>query len=292
MPRAWPALDLQGLGASDLLQAALIEYDVAAIDERTPDLWRVFFATTGARDRAAADLPTQFADLSATPVDVPDEDWAARSQASLRAVRVGAIIVAPPWDVPEPTTGAPVVIVIEPSMGFGTGHHATTRLCLAALQAIDLRDVTVADVGTGSGVLAIAAARLGARHAVGVDDDADAIASARENLTINERAAVAFHVADLRTATLEPADVVLANLTGGLLEAAAPRLGHLTTPTGRLILSGLTTDEEARVLAAFAPLVVERRGQEDEWVCVTLMRAGGLGAAAGPLGDTVEGGDR
>lgn len=275
MPRAWPALDLEGLGAPDLVQAALTDYDVAAIDERTPSLWRVFFATTHERARAAATLSAQFADLSTTPVDVPDEDWAARSQASLRAVRAGAIIVAPPWDVPAPEAGDTIVLVIKPSMGFGTGHHATTRLCLAALQAIDLRDRSVADIGTGSGVLAIAAARLGARRAVGIDDDADAIASALENLALNGHPAVTLRVADLRTEDLDPADVVLANLTGGLLEAAAPRVCQVLASTGRLILSGLTADEEAQVLAAFAPLVVERRGQEDEWVCVTLVRGPG-----------------
>ena len=83
------------------MQAALVDYEATAVDERSSEDWRVFFTTGDERDRAQAALHVQFPDLSITPVDVPDENWAARSQASLRAIRVGTIIVAPPWDVPD-----------------------------------------------------------------------------------------------------------------------------------------------------------------------------------------------
>jgi ribosomal protein L11 methyltransferase len=269
--RSWPALDVGNLRTPDLVQAALSDYAVAAIDEGSTDTWRVFFQTATERDRAATALHMQCPELSIAPTDVPDEDWAARSQASLHAVQVGDIVVAPPWDVPAAGARPRLVIVIKPSMGFGTGHHATTRLCLAALQALDIDDRTVIDVGTGSGVLALAAARLGARDVVGVDDDPDAIASAQENLELNGQPDVRLHVADVRTGDLVPADVVLANLTGGFLEATAPRLRQLMATGARLILSGLTADEEPQVVAAFGSLRVERRAQEDEWMCVTLI---------------------
>ena len=176
------------------------------------------FTTAAERDRAAAGLRAAIRRTSRIePLDVPDEDWAARSQASLRAVHVGRLIVAPPWD-------APVTIVVQPSMGFGTGHHATTRLCLAALQQLDLRGSTVIDVGTGSGVLAIAASLLGAANVIGIDDDADAVSAARDNLALNPRARVTLQVGDLRQAAPANADVVLANLTGALLVSAADRL--------------------------------------------------------------------
>jgi ribosomal protein L11 methyltransferase len=167
-------------------------------------------------------------------------------------------------------------------MGFGTGHHFTTRLCLDALQRIDLRDRSVTDVGTGSGVLAIAASLLGAAPVVAFDDDADAVSAARENLELNPEARVTLEVGDLRgdgggtepaPSTLRPpppADVVLANLTGGLLIAAAAALKQLTKPGGRLILSGFLTSEESEVLQAFAPLAIEDRLEEEEWLCVTL----------------------
>jgi ribosomal protein L11 methyltransferase len=258
--RTWPALDIRHV--PEFLEAALTDYHVTAINEGD-EVWRVFFHDHDERDRAAAGLRSEFTDLSLEAVDVADEDWAARSQASLRAVHVGRIIVAPPWD-------APVTIVVQPSMGFGTGHHATTQLCLAALQQLELRGMTVIDVGTGSGVLAMAASLLGAANVIGIDDDADAVTAARDNLTLNPRARVSLQVGDLRQMESANADLVLANLTGALLVSAADRLRQLTDSGGRLILSGFLAREERDVLHAFAPLAVEHRDQEEEWVCVTL----------------------
>jgi ribosomal protein L11 methyltransferase len=251
----------------DLLEATLTDFDVEAIDETNAAGWRVFFRTRSGRDRAQQAIAREFPGLTLNAIDVPDEDWAARSQASLKAVRVGNLIVAPPWD-------APIVVGIRPSMGFGTGHHATTRLCLAALQALEVRERTVIDVGTGSGVLAIAASLLGAVNVRGIDDDEDAIHAAWDNLSLNPAAIVTLLVGDLRTTELEPADIVFGNLTGGLLMASAAAIGALAgKPHGRLILSGFQTAEEQDVVASFAGFVVQRREQEDDWVCVTLKHA-------------------
>ena len=138
------------------------------------DGWRVFFRTFPQRDAAAEALRASLGDrlLAVVSVDVPDEEWARRSQANLTPIRIGHIVVAPPWLAPDPVPPAydlqPVpnrirhsadhLIVIDPSTGFGTGHHETTRLCLSLLQRIELSGRRVIDVGTGSGVLAIAAA--------------------------------------------------------------------------------------------------------------------------------------
>lgn len=262
--RSWPALDIHPV--SELLQAALVDYDASAVDERSADDWRVFFTSPSERDRAAAALRVEFPDATIESIDVPDEDWAARSQASLRAVRVGNIVVAPPWDVPA----GPVVIIIQPSMGFGTGHHATTRLCIDALQRLNIGGRTVLDVGTGSGVLAIAASLLGASRSVGIDDDADAITAARENLELNPQAEATLLVADLRATDVGSADVVIANLTGGLLVSAARALQDLVARGGSLVLSGLMAVEETDVLAAFPAWSVDYRSEEDEWLCVVI----------------------
>src|SRR5258705_5989311 len=262
--RTWPALDIQQ--ADDLVLAFLIDFNLAATDES-----RFFFHSHDDRDRAATALRVSFPGIDVCPVDVPDEDWAARSQAALRAIHVGGLIVAPPWDIPV-GSGVSRTIVIQPSMGFGTGHHATTRLCLAALQQLDLQGRSVIDVGTGSGVLAIAARRLGASGVLGIDDDADAITAAEENVALNHESRIALEVADLCASKIGQFDVVIANLTGGLLISTAERLQSFAVSGGRLVLSGFMDHEERDVLASFATCAVVARTQEDEWVCAVFER--------------------
>jgi ribosomal protein L11 methylase PrmA len=160
--------------------------------------------TASERDRAAAAIHDAIPQLTIESVDLPDEDWAARSQQSLTAVHAGAFIVAPPWDVPA-ESGTATVIVIEPSMGFGTGHHATTRMCLRLLSEIDVTDQTVLDLGTGSGVLSMAAALMGARRVPASTSIQDAINSAETSARLNTLPdTIAFQVSDFRHSAASP----------------------------------------------------------------------------------------
>jgi ribosomal protein L11 methyltransferase len=202
---------------------------------------------------------------------VPDEDWARRSQESLRAIEAGGLVVAPPWDVPR--AGAAPVIIIEPSTGFGTGHHATTRLCLVLLQQLDLRGARVLDIGTGSGVLALAAWKLGASDVVAVDHDADALDNARDNIARNGAAASIDVVRDdLGALRIQRADVVLANLTGAVLVRHAADLTGLATDGGYLILSGFAPSDVPVIHRAFSGLSVIETKSEDHWAALTLRR--------------------
>jgi ribosomal protein L11 methyltransferase len=275
----------------DLVTAALDDHAPSAIHETGPDeapCWRVFFGSRATRDDAQRALTAAFAarGLAVQAIDVPDEDWAARSQAGLRSVRVGRIRVAPPWDVDDRGEPGETLVVIQPSMGFGTGHHETTRLCLELLQEIDCRGATVLDVGTGSGVLALAAAALGAAIAEGIDTDRDAIANARENVALNPAlagAALRFRVADLRPAAAnasatgecpERADVVLANLTGALLVSAAARIVERARPDGALVVSGFQDHEVPGVVQAFedAGADIERHRAAGDWHAALVRR--------------------
>lgn len=267
--RAWPALEvpLRTDETADRLLALLHDYDVTAIGE-SAGCWQIVFSTAAARDAARAGIARAHPDLALTSLQIPDGDWAARSQAGVRAVAVGGLVVAPPWDVPDASDA--IVIVIEPSMGFGTGHHETTRLCLAALQRLDLRGSSVVDVGTGSGVLALAASRLGAEPVAALDHDPDAIASAAANLRLNPDARVDLRLGGLETTPDRRYDVVVANLTGGVLVREAAVLRAWCVPAGSLVLSGFLLDEEAGVVEAFPGLAVVDRTEEREWGCLRL----------------------
>lgn len=282
----------------DRLVAVLADFGVQAIQEDEvvrPSRWIAHFEQPAARDAAAAAIRAApgFQEIDIASSDVEDEDWARRTQADLPAIRIGRVIVAPPWDIPDDAalratspaagalSGSPVVVVIEPSRGFGTGHHQSTRLCLTLLQSLELAGRTVVDVGTGSGVLAITAARLGAAFVAAIDVDADAIENARENAALNGVAGtVEAHVADLATTTVSPADVVTANLTGSLLERHAADLRRLVKPAGALIVAGFTVEECDRVIAAFAPAMdVTSSAEEEGWWAVGLRGSGGAGGA-------------
>jgi ribosomal protein L11 methyltransferase len=166
-----------------------------------------------------------------------------------------------------------LTIVIEPSMGFGTGHHASTRLCLEAIQRGTLAGAAVLDVGAGSGVLGIAAARLGAARVLAIDNDADAIESARENVRRNAvEDRVRVRLADVRELSGERFDLVVANLTGALLRQIPQVLGDLISTDGRLVLSGFTASEAPLVRESYAGLAVEHQEEEGGWSCLTLRR--------------------
>lgn len=266
----YPALDVR-CADGEIALAVVDHCSPTAVEDRGDSL-RIFFPDAARRDLARRALALEMPAAITAAREVDDEDWARRSQENLAPVTVGRLTIAasPPHartDVELSSIG----IVIQPSMGFGTGHHATTRLCLAALQTISLEGSVVVDLGTGSGVLAIAARRLGAQIALGIDSDADAVRAATENLRLNDGVSgVSFEVRDLMSWLARPdpprPDVVTANLTGAMLGRAAPALAALLHPDARLIVSGVLQSERDEVATAFPALDVVWEAKEDGWV--------------------------
>ena len=264
----------------DRLVAVLSEHDLVAVQEddiNLPQVWIAHFGSLPARDAAAVAVQdeSEFALVEVEPTEVEDEDWARRTQADLPAIRIGRVTIAPPWDLPKPSLTVPdptVTVLIEPSRGFGTGHHQSTRLCLVLLQGRNLSGLTVIDVGTGSGVLAITAAKLGAAFVAAIDNDPDAVENARENIAANSvDKIVEAHVDDVTTTTLPAADLVTANLTGTLLSRHASDLARLVRPGGAMIVSGFNVEEKDRVTEALTPYFVQTEiAEEDDWFAFVL----------------------
>ena len=190
---------------------------------------------------------------------VAADDWAESWKQGLTRVVGGELAVSPPW------LAEPGDLVIEPGMAFGTGEHPTTRRCLEGVQRRAQAGGTCLDVGCGTGVLALAAARLGMR-ATGIDIDPEAVRASVDNAAKNSLEA-SFSTDDLASLP-GPYDLVVANVYAEVLVALAPQLRRLTG--GHLVLAGILADRAERVIAALAPMQVTLRQQDDDWVCLEL----------------------
>ena len=201
-----------------------------------------------------------------------DKDWEREWMQHYRPMPFGRRLwVCPSWMEP-PDPGA-VNLLLDPGLAFGTGTHPTTALCLAELDGMALEGQCVVDYGCGSGILAVAALKLGARAALGVDNDPQALVATRDNAGRNGIAAdvleVALPGAYDRTAWSQRSGVVIANiLAGPLAELSATLLG-LLTPGGTLLLSGLLDTQAAGLCAHYAGRIALRVASEKEgWVCL------------------------
>jgi len=174
----------------------------------------------------------------------------------------------------RPASADREVLVVEPGMAFGTGRHATTRACLDANRRARQcgRIGSVLDVGTGSGILAIAAARLGVGRLVALDVDPAVLPIARANIERNGADAVLL-VGGPIGAVAARFDLVVANLLADALVTDAPALAHAVAPGGHLVVSGLTADQLRRVSAAWRGWTITETRAEDEWRTLTLERA-------------------
>jgi ribosomal protein L11 methyltransferase len=203
---------------------------------------------------------------------VPTVDWEAVFRAHHRPLAVGRrLLVAPPWDVPDAPDRE--VLVVEPGMAFGTGQHATTRTCLEEIEAlVDAGGVGSAiDVGTGSGVLAAALARLGVRRVAAFDVDRAVLPLARRNLVGNRAGRVALFCGTT-AAVRSRFDLVVANILAETLVGEAAALAGLVAPGGRLVLSGILEEQAPPVLAAFPGWRSTHERTESPWRTLRLER--------------------
>lgn len=286
-------LSLAAAGGTSVEPAfELVDEGLAArIDPRRPATVRAYvpFRDPGAGERAVAEASEALGHLQAfdlrpigelTTRVVHEADWAHAWKAHFPVLRVGRrLVVKPTWRRHVPAADE-VVLALDPGMAFGTGLHPTTRLCLAAIERLADEDRIdgrrVLDVGCGSGILAIAAARLGAERVLGLDTDPIAI----EATTANARRNHVSRRLRARLGTLPsaegPFDVVLANLIASLLVRLATDLHDELAPGGTLVASGIFVDRAPEVRGALeaAGLAVRNTTSEGDWVALEAVRAG------------------
>jgi ribosomal protein L11 methyltransferase len=204
---------------------------------------------------------------------VEDRDWERVWLADWTSMRFGGRLWVCPTAAPAPEDPEAVIVRLDPGLAFGTGTHPTTALCLQVLDSLPLAGRRVIDYGCGSGILGIAALKLGAVHVTAIDLDPQALLATRENA---ERNGVS-HAIDIQgvPATLTPADCVVANILAGPLIELAPRLTQACAAGGDLLLSGLLKTQADAVTAAYAEGFdrVQVIGRDD-WCCIHARRAG------------------
>lgn len=279
--RLWYALDVDiESTAREAVEYGLMEAGALGTETNDPGDQHLrvsaYFAQVPDRESVRTELADALRvyDLPSSSVremsirEVADEDWLGEWKKNWQPVKTGRFIVAPPWsEIPEASDQ--VVIRIEPGMAFGTGTHETTRLCLAAIEKY-FAGGSFLDVGTGTGILAIAAAKLAPDARIeACDTDAEAVAIARENARLNDVAEqIAFRVGTIETVTAS-ADLVCANLTADVILKLLPAL--LGATCGRLILSGILDSHAEAVNARLRECGVTAPSelvQDGEWVAL------------------------
>lgn len=266
--------------SAEAVGQALIELGSLGVWENDPDTITAYFPSGTNRKQLQAileEVQPWLALESLSVAEVPDQDWVARWKASLTPLRVTPrLVIVPSWQTYQTEPGERVV-VLDPGMAFGTGHHETTRMCLELLdERLQRGDApSVLDLGTGSGILGIAAAHLGAGRVVAADIDPDARTVALDNVSRNGLGAQ-IKVVDAEVGWESgPFDVVVANLTAEALRDMAPQIRQGLAADGEAILSGILQSRESIVIEALgAGLGVRDRRECGEWVALRVRRTG------------------
>jgi len=205
---------------------------------------------------------------------LPARDWNGQWARSVKPIRIGRrIVIRPSWARADPAPGD-IELILDPKQAFGTGHHATTALLLEWLEELIRGGERVLDVGTGSGILAMAALRLGAKTATGIDNDPVAIECAREYAEVNRFGSEL----ELRVKTLEaiapgPVDLVLANLDCNTLLASARLFEPYLKRGARVLVSGILPDDRSEIASAFEAVggMVADSKERDGWLALEIM---------------------
>lgn len=257
----------------DVLAGVLYFLGCLGIHEVSGDDWRIYFSRDWASENAEAlfkrlkALNPAFDETSVALVDVPFQDWGREWKQYFKPLQpVEGVWIRPPWEK-LPVEARGIDVLIDPQMAFGTGHHETTILMMKLMNEMSFNGLRVLDLGTGSGILAVLAARLGAERIVAVDNDPNAINNTRHNVKLNRIRNIEVKSGDIQTLEREEFDVALANINSEALEALAAKWKDLLTDGGKVIISGILTSETEPIESLYnkAGLTLLKRKDMNEW---------------------------
>lgn len=283
-------LELTGNGVS-IENRKVDTFDIANLTDEPVKSVKCYIPETGelpsvlsAIEKYLSGETTPFPEFQQSPPTVvllKEEDWANSWKVNFKPTRIGErLVIKPSWESYTAADGD-IILELDPGMAFGTGTHATTRLCLELLEKLVFNETAlqpngkVLDVGCGSGVLGIAAALFGAKQVISLDIDPIAIAVTTENATINGVSGI---VAAAETPLAELPDqyaIVVANILAEVLVTMSSVLTDKVAAGGFLILSGILTEREDFVLSGFAPqpLAVHSVTRQEEWSCIVFRKS-------------------
>lgn len=266
---------------ADLLEGFfLVHSTLSGIEEKNNGMLALYLPSeewTPTLQKTFADFTTKNPGIQFLGAEeILERNWNAEWEATVRAERVTPeLIIAPSWRVEEVhTMASKYFLIIDPKMSFGTGHHETTRLCLQAIESLDVPGKHVLDLGTGTGVLAMYTLLRGVKHVIGIDTDHWSIENATENRTLNtispDRFELRLGTLASAVASMERFDILLANLHRNLLIEHAEAIRQHSSPGASIILSGILMYDAQDVREAYEAngfcFVQELR--ENEWACL------------------------
>ena len=240
-------------------------------------LWSTLFIQAHFTDQEAIQIATKAIENDSTVGtqivfdQISEQDWQENFQQQFTAMQFGPLWIYPSWEENPDPSG--LCLQLDPGLAFGTGHHATTSLCLKWLGNASLNELTVTDFGCGSGILALAAARLGASHIYAVDIDPQALLATQDNILRNQLPAEKFTIGHIECLKSESSDLVIANiLAAPLIELRDTFANNLKTE-GKLVVSGILESQVELINHHYSPVFLcENVTVSEEWACISYTR--------------------
>jgi ribosomal protein L11 methyltransferase len=264
----------------DALSGALYSLGCMGVHEVDQERWRVYFKRDFLTDNAAAmilklkKLNPAFAAKDLHISELPHRNWNEEWRKYFHLIEPASEVwIRPPWEKLPPGAKG-IKIIIDPQMAFGTGHHETTALMMRLMKEISFHRAAVLDIGTGSGILAILASKLGAGFVLAIDKDSDAIANTKHNMRLNRVSNVEIKCIAIESISKSQFQVILANIYYEVLSSAVSGMKEMLSKEGKLIVSGILKEEAPEIESLYQREGLRLLKQENlnEWTAMILQK--------------------